>query len=389
MQARHLMKQTFLLNLIPALSGVFAYSQTPLPERHSPLSFEAAYIGENMNVIKGGIKNGSGYEGMATMILDFTTDKANLWKGGVLRINMVNTHGSSPSGEFIGDYQVASNIQAGNHSFIQELWYSQTFGPVTLTAGLQDLNVEFAWTENGLLYLNSSFGIPPTLTGNIPASVFPLTTPGLTVNWTINDKITWINAIYDGSPTDFENNNYNLKWRLSKADGIFTISEVSLSYSISQKPGKIKAGIYNHTHLLDQYDYPAGHDTTYSHKTGLYIIADQVLWQHPSLPRYLATFIQFGLSPDDYHYNQYYLGFGLNYYGLFNSKGKDALGLAVAHAGLHANHYRESSIELTYRFPVLYRLFLQPDIQYIINPCGLNKPLGNCMVASFRFGFSF
>ncbi|HEX3009230.1 MAG TPA: carbohydrate porin, partial [Bacteroidales bacterium] len=93
-----------------------------------PLNFEASYIGESFNNLSGGIKRGSTYEGMANLRISFDTDKARLWKGGQFYIHAANTHGGTPSCDLVGDFQVASNIEAGNHTYIQEFWFKQTVG---------------------------------------------------------------------------------------------------------------------------------------------------------------------------------------------------------------------------------------------------------------------
>jgi len=59
-------------------------------------------------------------------------------------------------------------------------------------------------------------------------------------------------------------------------------------------------------------------------------------------------------------------------------------GLGIAHAKLY-NRANETAIELTYELQPLPFLFIQPDIQYIINPSGINQKLNNCFAAFLRF----
>ena len=177
----------------------------------SPFLFTASYIGENVFNLSGGIKTGYNYLGFANLNLTFDTEKAGLWKHGVFFINAANTHGKTPSENLFGDLQIASNIEAGNHTYLQELWYRRRLEKVELTVGLQDMNAEFANTENGGLFLNSSFGIPPTFSLNLHAPIFPLTSLGITAKWQISDRFIWLNGVYDGTPTDFGKNPYNIK----------------------------------------------------------------------------------------------------------------------------------------------------------------------------------
>jgi porin len=371
------------------LSSATLFSQDSIVRNHELFSFEVSYLGDNINNLKGGLKTGSLYIGMANIKVGIHTENARLWKGGLLCINVANTHGRQPSGELTGDFQVVSNIEAGNHTYIQELWYKQSFGPVELTGGLQDLNVEFANTENGGLYLNSSFGIIPTITGNIPAPVFPLTSPGISVKWNINEKTTWLGAIYDGCPTNFEDNPYNVHWELNADDGALLVSEMQYSINMNNMSGTSKVGFYAHHHYSKQKDETADPERAYATNIGIYAIADQTVWQEPSNNKSLGLFIQFGWSPEKFNQAYYYTGIGLDYSGWLNSQGLDVLGLAMAHARLIGTEGNETTIEFTYRVPLTRNIFVQPDFQYIINPAGTGEKLQNCFAATIRFGIDF
>jgi porin len=350
--------------------------------------FEASYIGDNVNNLKGGIKNGSCYLGMANIQLMFDTEKAGWWKGTEIYVNAANTHGAEPSANFIGDMQVASNIEAGNHTYIQEFWFKQAFKNFELTLGLQDLNVEFAASsEHGGLYLNSSFGILPIISANVPAPIFPLTSIGITTKLNFNEKTSWLFACYDGSPTDFDYNPYNLKWQLNSGDGILIVSEIQLSSKIRELLGICKLGFYNHNHLIEKHLGIELPDSLNTSIYGVYAYADQKIWQKED--RNIGIFVQFGYSPSDNSLNKYYAGFGLNFTGIFSVSGSDVLGLAIAHEGCTDKLGKETTIELTYQRQMTSNIFIQPDFQYIINPSGQSSGLDNAFVASLRFGLSF
>jgi len=369
---------------------MFIYLPSRLLSQQEPgnldeaFTFKASYLGDNVNNLAGGIKTGSCYLGLANFHLKFDTKKAGLWKGGQFYINAANTHGASPSAEFIGDLQVTSNIEAGNHTFIQEFWYKQALGCVDLTAGLQDLNVQFANTENGTLYLNSSFGILPTISGNIPAPIYPLTSLGFSVTWTVSEKISWNSAVYDGCPTDFDHNTYNLNWQYHTGDGLLAFSELDYSQNILNLPGNYKIGAYSHNHWFEKSGENRDMDSACINNYGIYAIADQMLWQKEK--KSVGTFLQLGFGPTRYNQNYFYFGTGLNYHGLFKKNGNDILGLAFAVACLKGNINSETTLELTYKTELTKHLFIQPDIQYIINPAGIGTNLKNCLECTIRFG---
>jgi porin len=375
------MKNRFLAFAL--LSGIFTCNIILAQESGDAFSFEGAYVGDNVNNLTGGIKTGSAYLGMANIRLGFDTEKAGWWQGGQFYINAANTHGATPSAEMLGDVQVASNIEAGDHTYIQELWIKQTIDNVEITAGLQDLNVEFANTEHGALFLNSSFGVMPAISGNVPAPIFPLTNLGLTVKWNINDKLLWLNALHEGSPTDFNENKYNLKWEYQKYDGLLGFTEFQYNLITNNLPGTYKLGAYSHNHISDS-NIP---DSLNINTLGIYAHADQKLWINGD--KNLGVFAQLGYSPADESVNNFYWGFGLNYTGLFSNAGKDIAGLAVAHQHFNNSLKSETAIEVSYQYQLNENFFIQPDIQYIINPAGTGVNLDNCLAATLRFGFSF
>jgi porin len=351
------------------------------------LKFEASYIGDNVNNISGGIKTGSCYLGMANIRLHFDTEEAGLWKGGQFYINAANTHGASPSSSLLGDMQVASNIDAGNHSYLQEVWFKQFLYKLELTIGLQDLNVEFANTESGALYLNSSFGISPIISANTTPPIFPLTTLGLTAKWNISKKMTWINALYDGSPTDFDYNPYNVKWQFISGDGLLVVSEFQFKTEVMEQPCVYKIGGYVHNHIVEKVLNKNIPDSLNHNVFGLYVFTDQKIWHNDN--RSISLFSQLGYSPSPKCTNDFYLGLGFNFCGILSKSNSDVLGLAAAHEHFCNQRKSETAVELTYKHKLTDHIFIQPDVQYIINPARTGEVLDNCLATTFRFGINF
>ncbi len=380
-------KLSGLVVLFSVFSFSHLYAQSDTASICSGFQFEASYIGDVVNNLSGGIKTGTRYLGMANIRAGFDTEKAGLWKGTFVYVNAANTHGAMPSAELLGDMQVASNIEAGNHTYIQELWIKQNFKNVELTAGLQDLNVEFAASEYGGLFLNSSFGILPIVSGNIPAPIFPLTSLGVTAKWNVFKNTTLLAAVYDGSPTDFDYNPYNLNWQFATGDGILAIAELQQQVNINQLPGVYKLGAYTHNHVIEKI-FDQNLPDSLNHTTlGLYAYGDQLLWESGN--KNLGVFFQLGYSPSKEMPNHHYLGAGMNLTGLFGETNSNILGLAVAHSCFVPGMGNETTIELSYQAQISPNLFIQPDIQYIIDPSGGYSDLDNCLVATLRVGLSF
>ncbi|WP_153632964.1 carbohydrate porin [Prolixibacter sp. SD074] len=378
--------RTFLLS-----NCIFCFPFTGIAKeverkREEVFKLEANYTADNTYNFNGGIESGYAYLGMAQFCLEFDTEKNGWWDGGTFYLHATSTHGDSPSAELIGDVQVASNIEAGNHTFFQEFWFSQKLGQFEITAGLQDLNVEYANTQYAGEYLNSSFGIPPTISCNLPAPIFPLTAVGASVKWSANDKFTIMAALYEGCSTGFDANPHNLKWNLDNKEGLLAISEVQLPVTLSgDLDGTCKMGFYRYFPSSGNGNSPAQQ----SKSIGYYFLGDQTIYQVEGHNRSLGFFTQLGIAPTKDNPVSFYIGAGINYYGVFDKDGDDVLGLAIAHAHMGVIMLDETAIELTYKCNVTNNIYLQPDFQYIVHPDGTGTELPAAKVGLLRLGITF
>jgi porin len=347
----------------------------------SPFEFGASYVGEAMGVLHGGIQSGFSYEGMANIRFGFHTEKAGWWKGGSFLVTGANTHGGTPSSRLIGDFQVASNIEAGELTYLHECWYRQELGQLTLMVGLQDLNSEFVYTESGNAFLNSSFGTHSTIASNVPSPIFPLTSLGAQVQYRFSDRVLVKAAVFDGMPEDLDYNPHNISWHLNSNDGYLTFAELNLADPMPGLPGGVfKLGAYYHNHNpFSNVSDPS------LPNYGAYLSADQTVLRLSS-ERKLNAFVQCSVSPSNKNNNNAYFGGGLLCQGPSAARPDDALGLGFARANLlHAPGGSETSIELTYHLRICDQLYLQPDIQYFVHPGGTERVLDNALVAFIRF----
>lgn len=360
-------KSTFLITagvlLAVGSAGNAGASEMQTTDNESvqkPFSFEASYVGDAYYNAAGGLRTGGGFMGMGNIRVGFDTQRAGLWKGGQFFINGASIHGKSLTDNYLGDIQVASNIDAGEHNYLHELWFRQTLGPVTITAGLQDLNAEFMVTEGGGEFINSSFGTPSTIALEVPVPIFPLTGLGVSARWDISDRWAIQGAIFDGRQTDFDRNPHNVHWKFGHGEGILAMGEIHLD-------GRYKIGAYTHSG---------------TRTWGLHGSVDQPINDR------VGMFAQIVVTPKSKATNNYYVGLGANLAGVFGDR--DSAGLAMAHAGMHkAGERHETTVELYYRYNFSENFSLQPDIQWIVNPAGSEYKLRNAVVGILRMNLTF
>lgn len=355
-----------------------------LSETNDPLLSSIQYINETGIVISGGKAPGSMMLGRGSLKLQLITDNLGLWKGGKLQFMGNVTHGGNFSQEKIGDYQVASNIEAGDHIYIHELFYQQNIYNFTIKLGVQDLNVDFLVSENSSLFLNSSFGVPSVIAHGIPAPIYPLTAMGAVAQIHFNDAISFKTSVYDGLPISFENNPYNTNWHINDKHGFQFFNEIDFrTQFIGNKNTTIKLGFYHHTGINDQ---SSEYYEAYSKKNGYYLIFDHDIWQ--SEQKKISLFGQATYSPSKKETdNNLYLGFGAVLSNVLNIVNDDKFGIALAYTKFNTEQFKyELAIETFYRFKVFRSLDFQPDLQYIINPAGnIENKINNALVGFIRF----
>ncbi|PKL81868.1 MAG: hypothetical protein CVV24_13020 [Ignavibacteriae bacterium HGW-Ignavibacteriae-3] len=359
-----------------------------ISNRSNLISPAASYIGEFASNLSGGKERGTVYLGIINLSAGISLLDFGLWNNGKIYINGALTHGAAPSEKLLGDLQVVSNIEAGNRIYFHELWYKHSIGNAEFTIGLQDLNAEFLISEYADSFINSSFGIPSLISGNIPVPIFPLTSLGITGKFYFSENFIFQAAVYDGSPGSTDSNPHNMNWSLKKDDGALIFTEMQYSTLINNKPGSFKIGGYYHTGLRqngEEGDFPV---TIFNNNYGFYLIADQLIWESKNRSG-LGLFAQLAFSPEKINQENYYIGAGFNYTGILSSGGEDVLGLSFAHAGLKKiNNNGETTVEFFYKTQLAENIFIQPDIQYIINPSGTDIKLDNSFAMILRFGIN-
>jgi len=336
----------------PGITGHWGGARESLEDRG--IILEAVYSGEFVRNFDPGLVNGRReliYEDNLDLTVTIDTGKAGLWPGGTIFVYGLRNHGGDPSGNVIGDLQTASNIEAPDNFLVHEAWYEQKFsdGFLSILFGLYDLNSEFLVTDYGSLFLNSSFGIEPEVSGNVPTSIFPKA--GLAVRARIQPvEGCYLQAVgLDGDPETRS---------LSSSEGKMFVAEGGLN----AVKGSYKAGYWLHT--ADKLF----NGQLFSDDYGFYGIVDQELIS-PDGGGSIGAFLQWGWTPHSRNDVTQYLGAGLHMHGLLPTRDLDDLGIAIARAYTHGA--TENAIELTYRLVVAPWFSIQPSFQWISNPGGI------------------
>ena len=203
---------------------------------------------------------------------------------------LLNNHGDSLS-ELMGDFQIANNIEADSNSRLYEFWYQHQFKNVKIILGQHNLNSIFLIANTKDFFINSSFGIQPDISSNVPTSIFPLAGLGGIISINISPNICLVNGFYDGDPGTELSNPNSLKWSLIKTDGALFIHELSYNYKKDDiSMASYKLGFWNHTQ-----------NKTYNsaikkRSQGVYFIGNKKLTNIENHQNGLSLFTQIGFS---------------------------------------------------------------------------------------------
>ncbi len=348
---------------------------------------------------KGGLNFGSAYLDDAGLTIDLGLG-ALLGEGdGRAFVHLLWNNRPTFSDRYSGDLQTVSNIDAPQALRIFELWYQQYLtDAILLRVGLYDLNSEFDAIDTAGLFINSSHGIGADYaqSGEAGPSIFPVTSLAARFAWQVSEAGDLRYAILDGVPGDPDDPR---RTSVEFNDGEGVLHALEYNHIL---PGGMRLGLGGWLYsasfeLID--DAGATTPREDDGNSGVYGFVDLPVIARGASGRQLAAFLRYGVANDRLNVFGSYLGAGAVVTGLFASRPEDRLGLAVASArvgepfqkmtaarGANATDH-ETTVELTYRARLNKVLWLQPDIQYVINP-GSDPRLENALVWGLRIELS-
>ncbi len=273
----------------------------------------------------------------------------------------------------LGDIQTADNIEADPttrlfEAYVAKMW-DRDGHSLALRFGLIDLNSQFDSVDPASLMLNSSHGIGPDLSrsGRNGPSIYPVTAAGSTLTWVKSKKWTFRLGVFDGvagiptSPRAF------FAERLKPSDGLLFIGQADWQLT---KSSRLEVGAWGYTAAQDG---PSGFK---AHDHGAYVSYEAPLNVLP----HLSFWLRGGAANGNAQPIAGYFGAGVIQQGTIPGRPDDRLGLAIAHAVIGdpavstlGLHHAETSFEATYQMKLSRHFIIQPDVDYIRHPAGVER----------------
>lgn len=315
----------------------------------------------------------------------------------------------------MGDYQVASNIEAVDSWRMFELFTQKIFfdNKISILAGLYDLNSEFDILRPATLSLNSSFGIGGEYgqVGRNGPSIFPVSSLGVRFASMLGNSTKFKLAILDVVPGN-QNNIKSNRVRLSWNEGALIASEISIYTNSSfyqtnrknetrrqkvgrglehEKNNKINIGTWFFT---DRFEIINDSLQTKNVNFGIYIGFQNYF--DISSDKYISYFLRFGIANPKF--NNYYSAFsggivisnpfldfddyfGLGFSSIKNSDNYQSFSFDFSNI--------ETAFEFSYVLPIRSWVLVQPNLQYIINPStneSLENPFSIALLVQLSLG---
>jgi len=287
---------------------------------------------------------------------------------------------------FVGDGQLYSNMDTGLDQSVTQLgeyWCQHTFGEgISVKLGRQDANQNFGFADLGGDFINSSF----ITLANIPLPTWPYQTLGVSTLYQPNKKLRLGGGVYD------HGRDYGQWWATTDSRGVFFIGQADYQPCAECEDAPLTllriGGWYTNSDTL-AVDGGGVFEGNY----GFYATMDRMLLTECEAPEQgPGAFFQFSWAPEDRNQVGLNYGAGLVYRGLLPCRNEDTAGAGFSviefspALGNPTGQTHENAIEVFYKARVKDGLNIQPDLQYIARPSGIQR---DALVVGIRFESNF
>ncbi len=383
------------------------FLRLPHQLRDGAWTWEYIYTGETFTKAHGGLSNrrATNYRSNLDVVSTIDTERMGWWDGGRLFVYGQNLAGKPISVSDVGDTQLFSNLDSTisaterpQFTTIAEYWYEHFAldNRLRMKVGKQDSNVDFALTDLGGEFVNSSFGFAPM----IPLPTFPSQALGVASFASLTEATTLGVGVYDGT---LPSGPQGVRWGFDTLGHNGAISLYQMQWMPQfgrngQLPHTTRVGMWHHSDPNVWTEYTTDpNPRTFVQNYGFFYSTDQMIYKEEygtDDTQGLGVFCQFAWAPGNRNFIEEYYGGGLVYRGLLPNRDHDVVGVAFADI-LFSSPYRqvnaangtnigkfENAIEVFYKYVASPYFSLQPDMQYIVQPGGRYK---DALLPGLRF----
>lgn len=329
-----------------------------MPVFGSGFGVSGQWQGGVVSNLAGGIARGSVGAVLFVGGISWSSTKAGDWSGGKLVADVLAADTGNPEA-YVGDTQGVSSLTIpGRLARLYKLYVRQRWRQIgVVRTGLLNANDYFGDTGVATGLFNASFGIFPTISGNLPGtSTYPYSSLGIIIgtrgrNTRLRIGVFGADAIHP--------------WRQPLDQGQMIYAELDQRGQIGGGGSyTLKGGAWDNAVSRSQIAI-AGPRTH-----GFYGIGEY-RWRMGRLR--CGTFLEGGSAQQSVDIIPWYLAGGVRIAGWLSGQPDDALTIGINRAGLADAPHAESVYEITASFHVYRGIAVQPDLQVIMHPSGVYR----------------
>ena len=397
------------------------------------LDISLNYTSDIAGNVTGGKSQGFTYTDNWTLDLEFQTEPLFGWHGGTLSIITLDRNGNNLSRNNIGNQFTTQQVYGGTGVIFYALAYNQRFcdDRFSFKFGRMAAGDDFASSPLYWLYMNNGIdGNPQSLPVNGMFSTYPWGVWGARLRALVTEETEAMLGVYQVTPQVSQSYMHGFDWEMNGGDGVMMIGQCGWSHEFfkpaapaarssegkSTADGKslatpaadaIPHGLPGHYWMggyYSTYSYPQWQSTTQTQNGGygLYWHFDQMLYRlDPFKDTGLTAWSAFVLCPQQntakvpFQYNG-----GLVYTGMIPCRPRDISIFGVSYGNFSSNYAQANQASLGgyatyelvyewgYRINLTKFAYIQPDVQWIINPGGTGT-IPNALVLGAQIGVSF
>lgn len=388
-------------------------------DREKGVTFASTYVCDILGDTVGGMQQAARYDSSMGWDINFDLEKFAGITGTQFHISGLWRAGQNLSKAVIGNDMVVSSIYGHQQFRFYGLYLDKLFldDKLSIRAGRIAAGDDFACSPLYWTFVSNSIdGNPITIPINLFFSCYPTAVWGARAKWDLPKDFRMIAGLYNADPGVERDSMYGLDFSLRLKRGLFTAYEIS--YIPNQKPGdkgmpgNYKAGVYYSSSVFrDKYADTNGSAAVITGQPyrkhignyGVYFHADQLIYREgpPGTDQGLTPILAAALAPSNLNKFSFFIENGLIYKGLIPTRDADVSAVQFVYAR-YSSELRRSQVaggsqdpqryeivlELTHKINITPWMYLQPDMQYIINPGGTGT-IKDALVIGTRFGVIF
>jgi porin len=397
------------------------------------LDVSASYTADLAGNPVGGKSAGFTYCDNFTLDLEFQTEPLLGWHGGTLSVIALDRNGNNLSARNIGNQFTVQQVYGGTGVIFYGLAYNQRFldDKVSFKFGRMAAGDDFASSPLYWLYMNNGIdGNPQALPVSGSFSTYPWSVWGARLRALVTPENEAMLGVYQVTPQVSQSYMHGFNWNINPGDGLMMLGQYgwapeffkpsarnsspvsdgksvvdgkSLSTPVAEAVGHGLPGHYWMGGYYSTWSYPQfGTAQRQNGSYGLYWHFDQMLYRmNPFRDTGLTAWSAFILCPQQntakvpFQYNG-----GLVYAGMLPFRPQDVSIFGIAYGNFSSNYAQaneanlggyanyELAYEWGYRINLTKFAYVQPDVQWIVNPGG-SGTIPNALVLGAQVGVTF